>query len=387
VLQIVFRQKRWDEVGLKNREVPFFNYPALFVREKKAYMEALEDVLSRGAYIMQRDLYEFEENLAGYLGVKHAIGAADGTMSLLMSLMAVGVKSGDEVIVPSHTFVASASAIHHAGATPVLVDCGEDHIVTVEAIESALSGKTKAIMPVQLNGRVAEMDGIMDLARRNGLQVVEDACQALGASYKGTFAGTWGDAGAFSFYPSKTLGTFGDAGAVVTNSDEIASKIRLLRDHGRADVDVKCWGFNARMDNIHAAVLKLKFGWYQQEVERRRELAQIYHSQLSDVNELLLPPAPAADKNHFDIFQNYEIEAERRDELMRYLEDSGIRTIKQWGGKLIHQYSDLTDKIVGNVEYSDRMVDKFMLLPMNTSLSDEDVVYVCENVRAFYAYA
>lgn len=368
-----------------DKVVPFFNYPEIYRQHREEYVEVLDDVLSRGAYIMQKDLSEFEDNLQNYLGVKHAIGTADGTMALLMSLLALDIKPGDEVIVPTHTFVASASAIHHSGGIPVIVDCGSDHLVTAEAIEGAVTKKTKAIMPVQLNGRVADMDSIMEIAETNNLLVVEDACQALGAKYKNKFAGTFGVAGAFSFYPSKTLGAFGDAGAVVTNDDVLAEKIRLLRDHGRSESAVVTWGFNARMDNIHAAILNKKFVRYSKEITKRRELALLYDRELRNMPQMKLPPPPLDDDDHFDIFQNYEVEAESRDELMVFLKARGVHTIKQWGGSLLHQFDKLNDKIVKEIDYAENMVRNYLLLPMNTSLSTSDVRHVCNMIHAFYS--
>ena len=197
---------------------------------------------------MQEELFSFEKNLANYLGVKHAIGMADGTMSILASLIASGIKNGDEVIVPSHTFVASAAAINHAGATPILIDCKQDHLIDHKKIENLITKNTKAIMPVQLNGRVTAMDPILELANKYNLKIIEDSCQALGAKYNNKFAGTFGSAGSFSFYPAKTLGCFGDGGAVITDDDVIAEKVKIFRDHGRdpKDGEVKMYGYNAR---------------------------------------------------------------------------------------------------------------------------------------------
>jgi dTDP-4-amino-4,6-dideoxygalactose transaminase len=346
-------------------------------------MAIVHDVLRRGAYIMQKDLEEFEACLAEYLGMKYAIGTADGTMSLLMILKAIGVGPGDEVIVPSHTFVASAAAVHHTGATPVLADCGEDHLIRPDSIEKCISPQTKAVMPVQLNGRTADMEAIAAVADRFHLTVVEDACQALGSKFKGRFAGTFGVAGAFSFYPSKSLGCFGDGGAIVTNDDSIAEKIYRLRDHGRsANGDVACFGFNARLDNLQAAILNFKLKSYDREIEKRRELAARYDEHLRGLGELKLPPAPGDSLDHFDIYQNYEIEADRRDELREFLLSRGVQTILQWGGRTIHQFAALG--LGGALPATDAMTARFMLLPMNTALEGPDIDYICEQIISFY---
>lgn len=367
-----------------NRTIPFFNYPALFQREEADLLPIIHEVLRRGAYIMQKDLLDFERNLAQYLGVRHAIGVADGTIALMMALRAADVGPGDEVIVPSHTFVASAASIHHVGATPVLADCGADHLIDARDIERKITSRTKAIMPVQLNGRTAKMDPILDLARKHGLKIVEDSCQALGSKYKGKFAGTFGVAGTCSFYPSKTLGCFGDGGAVFTDDDDTADYLRLLRDHGRAPTgDVVTWGYNSRLDNLQAAILNYKLSKYDAEVARRREIAAIYCAELGALPDLVLPPSPTDDENHFDIYQNFEVECGQRDALRRHLDDCGIKTIVQWGGKTIHQFKEL--KLNNDAPFTEKMTSRFFLLPLNTSLSDDDVHYVCEKTSSFYS--
>lgn len=363
--------------------IPFFNYPSLFRDEESELAPLVMDVLRRGAYIMQRDLEEFEQALADYLGVKHAIGVADGTLALKFGLHAIGIGPGDEVIVPTHTFIASAAAIHWTGATPVLCDIGRDHLIDAESARNKITSRTRAIMPVQLNGRTANMDPIMALAAQHGLEIVEDSCQALGSKFKGQPAGTFGAAGAFSFYPSKTLGAFGDAGAVVTNSDEVAAQIRLFRDHGRgADGIVRSWGLNGRLDNLQAAVLHQRLKRYDSMVARRREIAARYEAQLNHLETLLLPPAPNADPDHFDIYQNYEIEADRRDELRAHLTERGVGTIVQWGGHVIHQFKDLG--FTETLPRAEAMTGRFMMLPMNLSVSDNDVDYICDAICAFY---
>lgn len=364
-------------------KIPFFDYPALFKLYEAEFVEAFRDTGRRGAFIMQKDLADFEGTLATYTGAKHAIGMADGTMALLIGLRAAGVGQGDEVIVPSHTFVASAAAIHHAGATPVLADCGRDHLIDFASVERVISNRTRAIMPVQLNGRVARMDPILAFAKAHKLKVVEDSCQALGAKYKGTQAGRFGIAGAFSFYPSKTLGCFGDGGALITDDDELAEHAKLLRDHGRGKSGkVEVWGYNSRLDNVQAAMLNVKFRYYDREVARRREIARRYHERLKDIAELLLPPAPDEHPDHFDIYQNYEVEAERRDALKSALQDKGIGTIIQWGGHTIHQFDALgfSDPLPA----TERMTSRYLLLPMNVSVDNEAVDYICDAIRKFY---
>lgn len=368
---------------LTRREIPFFNYPALFATQEVEIMATIGDVLRRGAFIMQSDLLEFETELAAYVGVRHAIGVADGTMGLLLPLITRNMRPGDEVIVPSHTFVASAAAIHHAGGTPVLADCGRDHLIDPDSIRNAVTSRTKGIMPVHLNGRTADMDQIQAIAREHNLFIVEDACQALGSRFKGQCAGTFGVAGSISFYPSKTLGCFGDGGAVITDDDQIADQIRSLRDHGRGEGGlVARWGFNSRLDNLQAALLRLKLQTYDAAIARRRQLATIYESRLRSFGQFLLPPAPDADPAHFDIYQNYEIEVDDRDEMRTFLQERGVGTILQWGGKCLHQFRDLG--FTRAPAYANVMTGRFMMLPLHTALDDNDVHYVCDCIGEFY---
>lgn len=369
---------------LQPRQVPFFNYGALFKAQEAEITAAVVDVMRRGAYILQRDLAEFEENLRGYLGVKYAYGVADGTNALIIALRAADIGAGDEVIVPSHTYVASAASIHFIGAVPVLAECRDDHLVDPDSIRQALTGRTKAIMPVQLNGRTADMDAIQLIADEHGLTIIEDAAQGLGSRFRGRFAGTFGLAGTFSLYPAKLLGCFGDGGAVVTNDNRIGERLGLLRDHGRnRDGEVVAWGTNSRLDNLQAAILNVKFRTFSQDLDRRRQLAGRYDRGLGDIPDLLLPPPPVTDGDHFDVFQNYEIEAERRDELKSHLEKDGIRTIVQFGGKALHQYPGL-DLTGYRLPRTELLYRRALLLPLNTSLADADVDWVIDSIRKFY---
>jgi dTDP-4-amino-4,6-dideoxygalactose transaminase len=371
---------------LSRRQIPFFNYRALFETQEHEIMAVLRDVLGRGAYILQQDLREFEASLARYLGVKHAFGLADGTNAIVLALRAAGVAAGDEVIVPAHTFIASVYPIKAVGATPVLVECADDHLLDPSAVEAALSPRTKAILPVHLNGRTCDMAALGRIAARRGLKIVEDAAQALGSKFQGRFAGTFGLAGTFSFYPAKSLGCFGDGGALVTNDDRVAERIELWRDHGRnKDGVVVDWGTNCRLDNVQAAVLSLKLRSFDAAIARRREIACIYDGRLRRLAELKLPQAPDAHADHFDTFQNYELQAQRRDELRAHLEQNGVRTLLQWGGYAVHQFKALGFDV--SLPRTELMTSRFIMLPMNTSLADDDVHYICDVIELFYSRA
>lgn len=240
-------------------------------------------------------------------------------------------------------------------------------------------------MPVHLNGRTCDMDAIGKAAGEVGLTIVEDAAQGLGSRFRGRLAGTFGVAAAFSFYPAKILGCLGDGGAVVTNDDAVAHQVRLLRDHGRdGQGEVQCWGFNSRLDNLQAAILDYQFRDYQSVIGRRRAIAATYQERLGDLAELTLPPAPGSDPDHHDTFQNYELEAEQRDALREFLRAAGVGTLIQWGGKAVHQFRALGFR--QPLPNTDRLFQRALMLPLNVTLSDEDLHYICDRVREFYCH-
>jgi len=363
--------------------IPFFNYPALFGRDEENLLSVVRDVLRRGAYILQKDVRDFEDALRKYLNVKHVFGVADGTNALIIGLRAAGIGPGDEVIVPSHTYIASAASIHLVGAKPVLADMAPDHMIDPASVESKITKRTRAIMPVQLNGRTCNMDALEAIAKRHRLMIVEDAAQALGSRFKKRYAGTFGAFGTYSFYPAKVLGCFGDGGAIVTNDDQVGRNIALLRDHGRDENgNVVAWGTNSRLDNLQAAVLHYKFKTYGQEIERRREIARIYERSLSGLNDISLPPGPDADPNHFDVYQNYEIEAGQRDALRKHLSDNGIGTMIQWNGRPVHSMRELG--FTETPPKTEAFFQRCFMLPMHTALSDADVQRICDVIHDFY---
>lgn len=333
---------------------------------------------------MQRELVEFEAQLAEFVGVKHALGVADGTVALVIALRASGLPAGGEVLLPSHTFAASAAAVHHAGGVPVLVDCGADHLIDARKLAASLTARTAAIMPVQLNGRTADMRALMAFADAHGLFVVEDAAQALGSRFGGRMAGSFGRAGTFSFYPAKLLGCFGDGGAVVTEDDGVAAAAASLRDHGRGnDGRVSTWGYNARLDNLQAAFLLVKMRTFTQSLARRRAIAARYHAALSDLPQLQLPPPPAEGTEHYDVFQNYELCADDRNALRAFLTERGIGTSLPWGGHMVHEFEKL-GCASGNLDASREVLARFLLLPMHPYLNDDEVDTIVTAVRSFY---
>lgn len=365
------------------RNVPFFNYPAVYNAYRQEFIAALDNVGMRGAFIQQKDLVDFEQALANYTGAKFAIGVANATDALEMGFVAGGLQPGDEVIISSHTMMATASAVHVAGGVPVPVEVGPDRCIDIDSIEAAITPRTRAICPTQLNGRTCDMDRLMEIARRHGLDVYEDSAQALGSKFNGRSAGTFGKTGCLSFYPAKVLGCFGDGGAILTNHEGIYRKLLLLRDHGRnSDGEVEFWARNSRLDNLQAAFLNVQFAHYPKVVARRRGIAALYQQRLGACVRLGLPPAPDSDPKHFDIYQNYEIMADKRDELKVFLKEHGIGTLIQWGGRAIHQFPKLG--FTQQLPKTDEFFKRCIMLPLNMSMTDDDLHYVCDRVLEFY---
>jgi dTDP-4-amino-4,6-dideoxygalactose transaminase len=283
---------------------------------------AVQTVLGRADFILGSEVQDFEEEFADYCCADHAIGVANGTDALHLGLRACGIGQGDEVITAANSFIASAAAISFSGATPVFADI-DPHTYTLDpaAVERAITPRTRAILPVHLYGQPADMDAIMMIARRHGLRVIEDACQAHGARYKGRRVGSIGDLGAFSFYPGKNLGAAGDGGAAVTNSPELARQLRMLRNYGQsAKYHHDFLAFNSRLDTIQAAILRVKLRYLDRWNAQRRQAAALYTVQLTDLNL----PAPMVAPLVEPVFHLYVMRMGRRDEIVRALNMRGI---------------------------------------------------------------
>jgi len=364
-------------------KVPFVDYPKHYHNMEGEIDAAIKEILSNGDFILREHLRQFEKKMASYLGMTYAIGLNSGTDALYLSLLAAGIGPGDEVITVSHTFLATVGAIVNCGARPILVDVGKDYNMDVNLIEAVITPQTRAILPVYLNGRLCDMDRIMALAEKHNLIVIEDAAQALGATYSGKKAGSFGLTSCFSFYPAKILGTAGDGGLVATNDEEIARRLRGLRDNGRVNWqdEVIGYGFNSRLDNLHAAILNVKLKFVPQWIARRREIATLYHNGLSDLDELQLPPPPQTDGHYYDVFQNYVIRSKRRDELASHLRENGIETLISWPLPMHHQKAlNLGHFKLPETEAISREV---LSLPLYPELSDDKVEFVIESIRRF----
>jgi dTDP-4-amino-4,6-dideoxygalactose transaminase len=344
-------------------------------------LPAMDAVMSQAQFILGDDVARFEEEFAAFCGARHCVGVASGLDALQLALRAVGVGPGDEVITAANTFIASALAITHADATPVLADVRRDDFnLDPEAVERAITPRTKAILPVHLYGQPARMDAIMDIARRHGLKVVEDACQAHGARYGTARAGAIGDAGCFSFYPGKNLGGYGDGGAVVTNDPQVAERLRLDRNYGsRVKYVHESDGYNSRLDTLQAAVLRIKLrrleGWN----ARRRELAALYRELLADADVLL----PAAMRGVEHVWHLFVIRHPERDRLLADLHARGIGAGVHYPIP-IHQQAPYAGvrTVPDGAPVSTMLAGQILSLPLYPEMTDAQVAEVAHAVRA-----
>ena len=353
---------------------------------------AYSEVMSRGDLIDREHLKRFEENLGAFVGTRYTVGVNSGYDALHLSLRGAGIGPGDEVIVPAHTFVATASAVVNTGAKPVLVDVAKDFNIDVDKIEEAITDNTKGIIPVHLSGYMSDMPSVMEIAERHNLVVVEDACQSLGSSIaesskpdtKGQkkMAGSWGRAGCWSFYPFKILGGYGDGGAITTNDPDLALFATRMRYNGedRKTGEYHGHGFTCLLDNLQAAFLDVKLRYLPQWIVRRKQIAERYRETLSDISDLLLPHY---DRPGFDhVYQNYTVRAKQGDDFSEYLKKNGVEVLTQFRKPYYrHKALKLEDRGFPETEALSREVCS---LPMNVEVTDAEVEYVIQVVREFY---
>ncbi|MCH8741635.1 DegT/DnrJ/EryC1/StrS family aminotransferase [Patescibacteria group bacterium] len=365
-------------------KVPFVNYRLQYKELKQEINKTTQRVLSRGDLILRKDVKDFEKKLADFVGVKYAVGLNSGTDGLFLSLLAAGIGKGDEVITVSHTFIASIAPIVHVGAKPILVDVGDDFLMDLDQAEEVITKKTKAIIPVYLNGRMCDMGRLTNIARKHNLIVIEDAAQALGASFKDKIAGSFGFTGFFSFYPAKVLGCFGDGGAVTTNNSKVANIIRLFRDHGqKTKTKITFYGWNSRLDNLQAAFLNMKFKYLKKWIKRRRDIARLYGKGLFKIGELKLPFSPDSDSRFFDVFQNYVLRAQRRNDFFEFLKKKGIETLVKDPIPLHWQKGLFLSRF--HLPYTEQLAKEVISLPMYPELTGTQIEYVIDCVKDFYS--
>ncbi|MBI4640704.1 MAG: DegT/DnrJ/EryC1/StrS family aminotransferase [Candidatus Tectomicrobia bacterium] len=364
------------------RNVPFGDLKRHYERIKAEVDAAIADVLNRGWFILGEKVKEFEEAFSRYCGAEYGIGVGSGTEALHLALIACGIGPGDEVITVSNTCIPTISAISFAGATPRFVDIDPlTYTMDPSQIESQITERTKAILPVHLYGQCADMDPILDVARRYRLSVIEDCAQAHGAEYKGKKAGTLGDAGCFSFYPTKNLGAFGDAGMVVTDRPEIAEKVGLIRNYGeRQRYYHSIKGYNSRLDEIQAAILLAKLPYLNGWNQRRRDIAQAYQEELRDTG--ILYPVEAPERTH--IYHLYVIRVDDRDRFQKQLREDGIGTMIHYPVPVHFQEAYLFLNVPqGALPLTEKIAQEIVSVPIYPELDDEEVEHVLKGIKKY----
>jgi dTDP-4-amino-4,6-dideoxygalactose transaminase len=367
---------------MSEMKVPFIDLQQRYVEEREELLACVERVLAKGHFVMTEEVFELEQKIVEFTGAKHCISCGNGTDGLMLALWALGIGRGDEVITTPISFVATTGSIAHVGATPVYVDVREDQNIDPAEIEKKITPKTKAIMPVHWGGRVADMDAILDIAKRHKLFVIEDSAQSMGAYYRGKHGGTFGDAGTISAHPLKNLNAIGDGGLLLTNDDEIARKVRLYRNHGLQDRDTcVMYGVNSRLDSLNAEVLKFRLTRLKSVVERRQRNVDIYRQRIR-AKEVFIPPVESHLVHSYVMFI---VQAERRDELKKYLEGRGIQSLVYYGTALhLHPAAKKLGYKRGDFPKAEHQADRVLALPHHQNLSADQVAYVADAVNVFY---
>lgn len=361
--------------------ISFAELSRQYEKYQREYEEAGLRALRSGWYVLGEELTRFEADYAAYMESKHCIGVGNGLDALRLALAALGIGNGDEVIVQANTFIATALAITENGATPVFVDADDYFGIDVPSIEKAITPKTKAIMVVHLYGQAADMDGVMEIAKRHGLMIVEDCAQSHGAMYQGRKCGTFGDAACFSFYPMKPIGAFGDAGAIVTNSDELADSVRMLRNYGsKVKYTHEIIGINSRMDEIQAAITGVGLKHVQDGNDGRRAIAKKYADGI--VHPAVKQPMIRPDTEH--VFHVYPLLCEDREGVYRHLEKAGIHAQIHYPipCHLAPCYAALGYK-AGQIPRAEYFAAHELSLPIYLGLTDAEIAYIIDTINAY----
>jgi UDP-2-acetamido-2-deoxy-ribo-hexuluronate aminotransferase len=360
-------------------KIDFANLQYQYQRYKEEIDSAIQKVLDRSNYIMGDEVNELEKNLQRFSGAKHAVTCSSGTDALLLAMMALDIKPGDEVITTPFTFIATAETIAFLGAVPVFVDIdARTYNINADKIEEKISPKTKAIMPVSLYGQPADMDAIVSIADRYNLKVIVDGAQSFGSTYKGKTDSNLGDISCTSFFPAKPLGCFGDGGAVFTNNDELAEKIKSLRVHGQSKrYHHQYIGMGGRMDTIQCAIVNVKLKYYKKDLALRQEVASKYSEKLKDKDIIL----PFTNPDTTSAFAQYSIRVKNRDEIQVKLKEQGIPTAVHYPMPLHLQecFTNLGYK-EGDFRVAEKISQEIMSLPMNPYLKDEEINYITKQI-------
>jgi dTDP-3-amino-2,3,6-trideoxy-4-keto-D-glucose/dTDP-3-amino-3,4,6-trideoxy-alpha-D-glucose/dTDP-2,6-dideoxy-D-kanosamine transaminase len=349
-----------------------------------AYLADIKELVLSGDFTLGEELAKFEASFAALCGVEYAVGVGTGTDALSMPLKVLGIGVGDEVITTSNTFIATVGAIVMTGATPVFVDSEDGFVIDANLIEAAITPRTKAIMPVHYSGNVADMPAIMEIAERHGLYVVEDACQAINGSVDGKSVGKWGDAAGFSLHPLKNLNVWGDGGVVVTRSEEMAAKLRLYRNHGMVNRDeIALFGINCRLDTLQAVIGNRLIGEVEYITNRRIENAGTYDAAFADMGEFIRIPTRRANVKH--VYHLYMVRVERRDELLSFLQSSGVEAKVHYPIPVhMQEASKSLGYGGGDLPFTEADAKEIITLPAHQHLRDDEIQYAIDRLRMFY---
>jgi dTDP-4-amino-4,6-dideoxygalactose transaminase len=364
-------------------KVNFVDLKAQYQSIKPEIDSAIQDVISNTAFILGKAVADFEEKFAGYCGTKYCLGINSGTSALIMALKALDIGEGDEVITTPNTFIATAEAISYAGAKPVFVDIEEEsYNLDPKKLKKAITGKTKAVIPVHLYGQPADMDPILEIAKKSGIAVIEDACQAHGAEYKGKRTGSLARVGCFSFYPGKNLGAYGEGGGITTDDEEIAQKVKMLRDHGSPKKFYHQYvGNNCRLEGIQGAVLKVKLKYLDQWNQARRKNAGLYRKYLAGTQVKLPQEMPYA-KHVYHVFC---IRVKNREKLIEFLSQKEIFTNIHYPIPIhLQKAYDFLGYKKGDFPVTEGCMDEILSLPMFAELTEEQIKYTADCIKEFY---
>ncbi len=366
-----------------NVQIPYVNLAAQGEEQLHELTEIFARVVRRGAFVGGDEIDVFENRIAQWCSTSEAVAVNSGTDALVLALKASGIGPGDEVITPPNSFIASTSSIIHVGARPVFADVLPDQNIDPDAVERAITPRTKAIMPVHLTGRVCRMDDLEELAAVHGLLVIEDAAQSIGSKYNGKPSGSFGRFGCFSAHPLKNLNALGDAGFITTGDSDAAARLRLLRNHGLADrVTVAEWGVVSRMDTIQAAVLNHRLDQLGHVIESRRAAAKRYQHRFAGSEHVF---APSCQPQEFNTFHTFVVQSERRDELQAHLDEAGIRTSIHYPVPIHLQPAaqELGYK-PGDFPVAEQQANSILSLPVNPHVSIHDIDTVAATLLGFY---
>lgn len=371
------------------KEIKMIELSSEYLERKEEINLAIQEVLNSGEFVRGKAIQQFEKSLANFLNINHVISCANGTDALQIALMAIDIKAGDEVIIPAFSYAAVAEVVCLLGAIPVFVDVDNAYFqMDNEMLESLITDKTKAIIPVHLFGQCANMGKIMSVAKKHNLVVIEDAAQAIGASYSSEIKikkslGGIGHIGCTSFFPTKNLSCYGDGGALLTNDKDLAEKIRMIANHGQQKrYEHEIIGVNSRLDTIQAAILDVNLKYLSKSLVRKKEIAQIYFQELKELNNIELPLSFSSETHSWHQF-TIKVKNGQRDQLRTFLRENAIQS-NVYYAKALHQQQAYTSFKNAALPVSENLVKEVLSLPIHPLLKNDEIIFICKTIRDFF---